>query len=110
MHRGLFLGLIALSGCSAGMVVKPGTNSNSPFAPVNEGERPGIVRYLNEGAQFVKEARRNDAYRQMYDACSGKYKILREGPRSEGGVIIPSGNSAIYADSQYIYIEFECVK
>ena len=70
-------------------------NLNSPYAPVNEASLPGIIRYLNEGARPVKEARRNDAYRHMHEACGGKYKILREGPRSEGGVIVPAGNVAL---------------
>lgn len=105
----LLAGMIFLTGCAAQMVVNPGAQSNSPYAPVNEASLPGIIRYLNEGARPVKESRRNDAYRQMHEACGGKYRILREGPRSEGGVIVPTGNSALYAESQYIYIEFECV-
>jgi hypothetical protein len=106
----LLPGMIFLIGCAAQMVVNPGSQADSPYSPINEASRPGIIRYLSEGAQPVKEARRNDAYRKMYEACGGKYRILREGSRSEGGVVVPTGSGALYADSQYIYIEFECVK
>jgi hypothetical protein len=100
---------ILLSGCSADMVVRPGGGSASQYAPVNESSRPGIVKYLNEGAQSVKEARRQDAYKQMHNACGGDYKIVAEGPRAEGSAIVPAGYGAITADSQYLYIQFECV-
>lgn len=105
----LLAGILSLTGCAAHMVVNPGAQSNSPYAPVNEDTRPGIIKYLNADARPVREARRNDAYHQMYEACSGKYRILREGMRLEGGVIMPAGDGAIYADSQDIYIEFQCV-
>lgn len=105
----MVLSVVLLSGCSASMVVRPGANSTSKYAPVNEAGRPGIVKYLNEGARSVKEARREDAYKQMYDACGGDYKIVAEGPRAEGSVIVPAGYGAITADSQYLYIQFECV-
>lgn len=100
---------LILCGCAADMVVRPGVKSASQYAPINEAGRPGIVRYLNEGARSVKESRRQNAYKQMHDACSGDYRILSEGPRAEGGVIIPAGYGALTADSQYLYIQFECV-
>lgn len=105
----LFFALVVLSGCAAHMVVRPGSKSASQYAPVNESTRPGIMKYSNQGARPVREARRRNAYKQMHDACNGDYKILSEGPRSEGGVIVPVGYGAITDDSQYLYIQFECV-
>jgi len=101
--------LLLLLGCSASSVVKPG-NTKSKYAPQNEGNRTGIVKYLNQGASFVRESRREDAYKQMHENCGGKYNIVNEGIRSEGGTIVPIGNSAMYADSQYMYIEYKCIR
>jgi len=104
----LFLFLVLL-GCSASNVIKPG-NTNSKYAPQNERNRTGVVKYLNQGASFVRESRREDAYKQMHNNCNGKYNIVNEGVRSEGGTIIPIGNTAMYAASQYMYIEYICIK
>jgi len=105
----IYFFFISLVGCSAKMVINP-NQSNSPYAPINETYRLGLIKYLNQGAQPVRDARRDDAYRQMFQACNGKYNIIREGPRSEGGVIIPVGNASMYSNTQYIYIEFMCIK
>lgn len=98
-----------LSACAAQMVSSPGTTSSSPFAPVNEASRGGVIKYLNDGAEFVKKQRREDAYKQMHAACNGKYRIDAEGPKAEGGAVMPAGNSAIWVESQYWYIQFSCV-
>ena len=106
----LLIGLMAFTGCvSAAMVVRPRVKTKSQYGPVNEQNRRGTIKYLNQGAEFVKKARRNDAYEQMYYACGGKYRIIAEGVRSEGGAIVPFGQLAFFLDSQYLYIEFECV-
>jgi len=97
-------------GCSATSVIQPGSSSKSKYAPINEEVRTGIIRYLNQGASFVRNSRREDAYKKMYNFCNGKYTILNEGIRSEGGVITPIGNSATFSDIQYVYIEYRCVK
>jgi len=98
---------VFLCGCSASMVYNPST-SVSQYAPINEKSRPGMVKYLNEGAAFVRQARRDAAYKQMYDSCGGKYSIVSEGVRAEGGVAVPMDTGVIYADSQYVYISFVC--
>lgn len=50
-------GLVTLTGCvSADMVSSPGVSS--AFAPINASTRPGLVKYLNDGAAFVREKRR----------------------------------------------------
>ena len=98
-----------LTGCTASQVISPGSNQSSPYAPVNEASRGGIVKYLNEGAGFVKRSRRESAYKKMYESCGGSYEIVKEGTNLEGGVIVPAGNSAVWANSQYVYIEYRCV-
>jgi hypothetical protein len=92
------------------MVSAPGSTSPSPYAPVNESSRGGVIKYLNQGASVVKRKRREDAYKQMFDACRGKYRIDAEGPRTEGGVVIPVGGVAAIEDSQYWYIQFSCIR
>jgi hypothetical protein len=96
-------------GCSATMVEKPGGTSSSPYAPVNEASRGGVVKYLNEGAKSIRNKRREDAYKKMYEACRGPYRIVAEGPQAEGGVVIQiSPTSSVYSSSQYWYIQFSC--
>ena len=83
--------VFVILGCTSSMVIKPGSQVQSQYAPVNESTRRGIVKYLNQGASFVIEQRRKHAYRRMYTECGGKYRIVAEGPRLEGGVIVPVG-------------------
>lgn len=98
----------SLSACmSADMVSAP--NSGSVYAPVNESSRSGIVKYLNDGADFVRKQRREDAYKQMHDACGGRYKIDAEGSSTEGGSVINSGTATFWSQSHYWYIQFSCV-
>jgi hypothetical protein len=89
------------------MVSGPGDES-SEYAPINESTRTGTIKYLNQGASFVVKARRKDAYQQMYMSCKGKYSIVSEGPKSEGGTAVPVGGMMAYEDSQYWYITFKC--
>ena len=104
----LLAGAIALSGCvSADMVSSP--NSGAAYAPVNEGARYGIIKYLNDGADFVRNKRREDAYKQMHQACNGRYRIDAEGSNPEGGAFINSGSSALFVQSNYWYIQFSCI-
>ncbi|MGY3172448.1 hypothetical protein ACVWYU_001825 [Pseudomonas sp. TE12234] len=102
------LGFLGLAGCtSAQMVSSP--NSGSAFAPENESSRSGLVKYLNDGADFVRKQRREDAYKQMHDACGGRYKIDAEGPNAEGGTVINSGAGSFWAQHNYWYIQFSCI-
>ena len=102
--------VIAAQACSATMVNAPGASSaSSPYAPVNEASRGGMIKYLNQGASYVVEQRREDAYKQMYTACRGTYRIDAEGPNAEGGAAIPiQGGGAVWTQSQYWYIQFSC--
>ncbi len=105
----LYSSVLFFYGCTSTMVVKPGKVSPSKYAPINESSRRGIIKYLNQGASPVITQRREDAYKKMYEACGGKYRIIAEGPRMEDGVILPAGNTMMYAQQQYVYIEFECI-
>jgi hypothetical protein len=107
--------LVLLVGCgSATMVSSPG-RSGSAYAPVNEGQRPGVVKYLNQGADFVIQNRREDAYKQMYASCRGPYRIDAEGPQVDGqtAMMIPGapgvGSSVVVQNQEYWYIRFSCV-
>jgi hypothetical protein len=100
---------LMLAGCGATMVNRPGAASGSEFAPVNEAQRPGMVSYLNQGLGAIVRARRENAYKQMHDACAGPYRIDGEGPHSSGGVITPVGSSAVITQSQYWFIQFSCI-
>ena len=91
------------------MVNNPGSSISSPYAPTNEASRGGVVKYLNQGADFVIKGGREDAYKQMYTACNGKYKIDAEGQKAEGGVVQAIGNTTLLgSDFQYWYIQFSC--
>ncbi|RYZ93035.1 MAG: hypothetical protein EOP06_02385 [Proteobacteria bacterium] len=105
----LILGSL-LTGCVATMVNHPGGVSSSPYAPVNEKSRGGVIKYLNQGADVVIKERREDAYKQMYKACDGKYKLDAEGEKSDGGYVVKiSDSSASWADTSYWYIQFSCM-
>ncbi|MGE4131886.1 MAG: hypothetical protein AB7F86_09620 [Bdellovibrionales bacterium] len=95
--------------CATSTMVNSPNQSPSKFAPVNEATRAGTVKYLNQGASFVVKARREHAYEQMFKSCNGKYKIVSEGPRAEGGIAMPMGSGTYYDQTEYWYISFECV-
>lgn len=112
--KGILLVLIAvvLSGCGSAMVSTRG-KSTSAYAPSNETEfKGGLVKYVNGGAKFIKEGRRESAYKQMYRYCAGPYKITYEGEKSDGayGVALPGPtiNTAYYSPVNYWYMGFEC--
>ena len=51
------------AGCQSTHVEKAGSANEpaSPYAPINENTRSGVVKYLNNGADFVIKSRREDA-------------------------------------------------
>lgn len=95
------------------MVTAPG-GSGTAYAPVNEAQRTGLVKYLNQGADFVLRNRREDAYKQMHRACRGAYRIDAEGPQAEGSTAMvmngPLGPMVTANDTEYWYIRFSCVQ
>ncbi|MGY3255336.1 hypothetical protein SAMN05660489_02374 [Pseudomonas sp. LAMO17WK12:I10] len=100
--------LAGIAGCTgAQMVSSP--DSGAAYAPVNEGTRLGVIKYLNDGADTVRKMRREDAYKQMHAACKGRYRIESEGSNPEGGTAFTSGSGTYWAQSNYWYIQFSCV-
>ena len=93
------------------MVNKPGGTAPVLNAPVNEADRGGVVKYLNEGIQAVRDKRRASAYKQMAKACGGPYRIDAEGPQVEGGVVVPLQNgTSVSANTTEWYIQFSCLR
>lgn len=100
---------LVITSCTTAEIVHPVGGSASAYAPSNETQRPGMVKYLNQGVDFVIKSRREDAYKKMYESCGGSYKIVNEGPQAEGGAMVPVGNTYFYSQSNYWYISFQCV-
>lgn len=97
--------LFLLVGCSASSVVKPGSSAHP-----NEDGRTGIIRYLYEGGAYLRKERRNAAYKRMFENCKGRYIIISETLKHKDGTMITEKNSSSGADSQYVYIEYKCLK
>lgn len=95
---------LSLTACmTAEMVKHPNQDMNSQYAPQNE-KQYGVVKYLNQGADSVIKSRREDALKQMFEACKGKYIIQEENSTF-------SGRYATFTtlnNSEYVYIRFEC--
>ncbi|MFV8784415.1 hypothetical protein ACNKU7_18510 [Microbulbifer sp. SA54] len=107
----LLVGL--LSGCTSATLVKaPGVSSiPSEYAPVNAGsDNFGTVKYLDEGAAAVRDARKKDAYKKMYEACNGKYAILDAGSSESNPTFSTHGNLTFAATSSTVFINFKCVE
>lgn len=103
--------VLLLTGCEATIVKAPSTDSQ--YAPVNESELGGVVKYLNQGAKTVIRKRRESAYRKMWETCNEQYEIVKEGPKSDGGTIFGSTGansfSLYYGKTEYWYIQFRCL-
>lgn len=89
------------------MVQGPG--GSSAYGPVNQQELVGVVKYVSDGAEFVLRARREDAYKQMYSACRGRYFIDSESQHAGGAMTTAIGNSVFVGNVNYTYIRFSCV-
>ena len=87
LRRFAFLGPLVLTGCAAQMIQSAGSGG-SPYAPLNNGNRTGVVRYLIGDGDFFVNRRREDAYKKMYRSCVGPYVIVAEGEREENGRVV----------------------
>lgn len=67
---------LTLASCSAGQVKEDSFKSS--YAPINYDSGTRSINYCNAGAQFVRDERREDAYRKMHATCAGRYQIVRE--------------------------------
>src|SRR5690348_16990394 len=79
--------VLAVVACGAQMISSAGS-SGSPYAPLNDGKRLGLVKYQIDGADFIVRRRREDAYKKMYESCGGRYLIVAEGAREENGMVV----------------------
>ena len=111
----LFLGtgILIFSGCSTTNVEQvPGSMAHSKYAPVNSQEQYGVVSYLDKG--FSSAARREDAYKKMYEVCNGKYKIIRESSKNIGATYnayqYNKYSSGTATNISRRYIQYTCVK
>jgi hypothetical protein len=99
----LVLGL-ASSGCSASIVV-----SSDTLGGVQEGPRWGIVKYLNQGADSVIEARASNAREKMAQYCSPlNYKVTATSEKDSSMFLLLEGSGG-GGTTSYLYIRFECV-
>ena len=97
-----FLVILLFAGCAATSVRGPDTGSQ--YAPKNY-KGTGEVKYLNEGMSFVIESRRESAFQEMYDACDGKYEILKEYEKNDSAT---SWGNTTYGNS-YVYFKYKCL-
>ena len=115
------LGLtLALGGCltTANMVKHPlSVKTQSKYAPDSEKKSNGVgvVSYMNEGHSSIRGARREDAYKKMYEACDGKYDIYDETSAYTNPMYITQKSPTLKntfntysAQSEYRYFYFSC--
>lgn len=100
------LALLLMTGCSASL--RTTTKQGTAYAPVNE-VKGGEVTYSDQGYKFVREKRRQDAYKKMHDYCGGPYKITNEGSSESASAGVPSAVGMVYSKERTINIKFECV-
>ena len=72
----LSFALVLTFGCTASSI-NTQTPEAGPYSPSND-KADGEVSYLNAGAKAVRDARRQDAYKKMYEHCGGEYEITKE--------------------------------
>jgi hypothetical protein len=102
---------MAVAGCAtttAEMVSKPETGTYAPTA----GRDFGLVRYEADGSAADLDARQQDAYRQMHDACGGHYRVLGKGTRNQLNLSAagPWGRRGMASSENYVYIKFVCTR
>ncbi|MGH8127001.1 MAG: hypothetical protein ACRETC_01350 [Gammaproteobacteria bacterium] len=109
----LIVGAVCLftAGCAvttAEMLARPG----GQYGPT-AGSDFGLIRYQAGGSQSDIQQRQDDANRQMYEACGGHYRILRQGTRNQismgpgGGRF---GRMPTASSTNYVYIKFACTR
>jgi hypothetical protein len=99
--------LLAMSSTaySAQLISKRGESSD-PYAPVNE-KRGGTVKYNSTG--IGRDGRRKSAYKEMYNYCSGPYKIVSEDMRKESHGTVMNYPMMMTMNQDWTYFDFECV-
>ena len=64
----------------------------------------GVIKYLNQGMDFIIQTRREDAFESMYNSCGGEYVILSEGNKPDYRHV--AGNTMY--ETNYWYITYQC--
>jgi len=110
MKKITFLVVVAMffTGCGANMIRVPGETSQ--YAPLNDNPNRGVISYKANGPKWAVKARLEDAYKQMYEACNGKYIIIGEDSQIAGAVAVPIGQVTAMPIVREAFITFECVK
>jgi len=109
MKKALWSILVAslmVVGCAPKMEVFPGSVKNSKYAPTNQKDEPGIVSY-DQGDEEMEE----EAYKMMYNACGGKYKILDKDVKHISDAIIgldTKRSSGLIMSDDRVYVKFIC--
>ncbi|MCJ8293107.1 MAG: hypothetical protein MJK15_01755 [Colwellia sp.] len=105
---------LLLGACTSSNFTPPGQATASKYAPVqaSAAQQLGRVTYMTSGADFVVEARREDAYKKMYKACNERYVIVKEGTSSSAGQIYQTTSSGLTFGGGFDYrtIYFDCVE
>ncbi len=95
----IFVPIIFISCTTASMVT-----SSGDLGGIQDGPRWGVVKYLNQGADFVINDRKADARKKMRDFCyPDNYRVVQTSTQNEWMTYQGSGGSF-----GYLYIKFEC--
>jgi len=86
---------LTVSACGATMVNAPG--HAGAYGPVNDADRVGVIKFRDD--DLLRDKRRQDAYKQMYKACDGKYTIVDEGESIDGKEISHVSSTKTTTDS-----------
>ena len=101
--------VVVLSGCSASIVT-----TSDAVGGVQEGPRWGIVKYPDQGPEFLVNARKADARKKMAAYCASlPYRVFSVKEIREGS--IPPAEQRQWRSIEgtvgsYAYLMFECVE
>lgn len=105
MRAILVLGMLFFAGCAAQMVTAPTASKYAPKGYVPK----GMIKYLNQGADSIIADRREDAFKQMHEACKGDYEITKEGEGNGDAFVSRDTAGNMWGSTQkYWMIEFRC--
>ena len=99
-----------LYGCVGAHVSMERSPHGDKYGPENYGKGIGVISYTTNGAAWVVENKREEAYKQMHETCKGHYVINKEYSGDESGGIVPTNSGPIGFYRGKRFIEFECTK
>lgn len=107
MRPALLLCAVLLAGCKAHMIELRGESPRLTSDGFRRDPKGGVIRWLANGPQAFRKARRADAEAQMRGYCGGDYAITAEGPRSKLGATVAIPSAGVEFD-QWWYAAFDC--